>query len=342
MKKKKDFAKELLVVLSVAVAVAVFVAVIDPVLLPRRTDFGSTWGQYLEEPENSIDALFFGSSITYCDVAPAAIWESSGISSYVMAGPEQTVPISYYYLKECCKTQSPKAVFLEVTGVFFQRYQSFSKVNVGYMPAGLNRLQATFLATEREEWAGLLFPPYNYHSRWDQMTEDEIDLALGGYDTDIFAGYTFLDAARPITGAQPRGEVLDEKNYSKNIAFLQKIADFCKKESISAVFYIAPTYWPLSIENRELLERDISKIDGAVFVDFNSDEGLPAFDTQRDFYDLLHFNCFGAEKFSTYLGNFMTERLGLSPSQNADPALWQQRADYLHLMMPADPVPAED
>ena len=60
--------------------------------------------------------LFFGSSMVYCDVVPAIIWEETGLRSYVMAGPEQTIPITYYYLREACKTQSPQAVVIELTG----------------------------------------------------------------------------------------------------------------------------------------------------------------------------------------------------------------------------------
>lgn len=333
-KRNRTDKKELLVILSVLLAVTLFVLLISPVLIPKRRDYGATWGQYLKEEENTIDALFFGSSIAYCDVAPAAIWESSGISAYVMAGPEQTIPISYYYLRESCKTQNPKVVFLEVTGVFFERYQSYSKVNVGYMPAGLNRLGATFFASERAEWAGLLFPPYNYHSRWDQLTREDFQ----GYSDDKLAGYTFLDTAVSVSQPQPRGEVLNEENYQRNVSFLQKIVDFCEKESITPVFFIAPTYWPLSEENRDMLERDISAINGAVFIDFNKDPELPEPDRERDFYDLLHFNCFGAETFSAYLGRVMTERLGMLPSEEADSELWRERAEHLHSLMPENPV----
>ncbi len=328
--------KELLVALSVLLAVALFVMLINPVLIPKRSDYGSTWGPYLKEEKNTIDVLFFGSSITYCDVVPAAIWESSGISSYLMAGPEQTLPISYYYLKESIKTQTPKAVFVEVTGAFFERYQSYTKVNVGYMPTGVNRLAATFYASERSQWAGLLFPPYNYHSRWDQLTHEDFEIAINGYTADTLAGYTFLNTATPITAAQPRGEKYDAENYKRNIEYLRKIASFCVERDIIPVFYIAPTCWPLSPEHRDMLEGDASAIDGAVFIDFNYDEKLPELSPETDYYDLLHFNCYGAEKFSSYLGEVMKEKLDLPPSQKADPALWQTRIDYFHQL--ANPV----
>ena len=39
-------------------------------LMPPRVNYGSTWSRYLQEPENSIDVLYFGSSLTYCNIVP--------------------------------------------------------------------------------------------------------------------------------------------------------------------------------------------------------------------------------------------------------------------------------
>ena len=86
-------------------------------LMPRRMDYGSTWDRYLLEDEDSVDILVFGSSIAYCDFVPAAVYEETGLTSYVMAGPEQTIPLSYYYIKESLKTQSPQKIILELSAI---------------------------------------------------------------------------------------------------------------------------------------------------------------------------------------------------------------------------------
>lgn len=340
-KKKTNVARELAVVFFVLLLLITFTAASSELLTPKRYDYGATWGQYLEEPENSLDVLFFGSSITYCDVVPAVIWEKSGVASYVMAGPEQTVPISYYYIREACKTQSPQAVFLEVTGVFFERYQNFTKVNVGYMPYGSNRLGAAFHASEREELTGLLFPLYNYHSRFDRLTQEDFAIALWGYGQDDFAGYTFLDTAAEIDSVQPRGETLDEENYARNIEYLRKIAEFCRQEDIKPVFYIAPTCLSLSDEHLSMLKSDIEAIDGVSFIDFNSDEYSTDYDLQRDYYDLLHFNCYGAEKFSAQLGKLMTGTLGIRADSGSDDALWLQRLESFNARVQASSASAQ-
>ena len=47
-----------------------------------------------------------------------------------------------------------------------------------------------------------------------------------------------------------------------------------------------------------------------------------------DWYDSLHFNRFGAEKFSAVLAQRLLS-LGVTPGGRGDEALWEARADYL-------------
>ena len=322
---KKETKKELCAIVLLAALLLGFIAISTAILMPKRLNYGSTWGSYLKEEQNSIDVLFFGSSISYCDVIPPVIWENSGITSYVMAGPEQTIPITYYYVRETMKTQKPKVIFVEVTGVFFKEYQDFTKVNIGYMPWGKNRLSATFHAAESKERTGLLFPLYNYHSRWDTIEPGEVVAALIGYSADDLAGYTFLDAAKEMAEIQPRNEGFNEDNYIRNIDYLKKIANLCEKQGVKPVYYIAPTYWSLSDEHLTMLKADIGEIDNVYYIDFNESGNLSAYDSKLDYYDLLHFNYRGAKKFSGQLAEMLSSELKLTPTKNVDEELWDTR-----------------
>ena len=322
---RKETKKELCAILLLAALLLGFITVSTAILIPKRLNFGSTWGSFLKEEENSIDVLFFGSSISYCDVIPAVIWENSRITSYVMAGPEQTIPITYYYVSETMETQKPKVIFVEVTGVFFKKYQDFTKVNIGYMPWGKNRLYATFQAAESKERTGLLFPLYNYHSRWDMIEPGEVEVALTGYSADDLAGYTFLDTTMEMAEIQPRNEEFNEENYKRNIEYLKKIADLCEKQGVTPVYYIAPTYWRLSDEHLTMLKANIGEMDNVCYIDFNESSDLSCYDPKLDYYDLLHFNYRGAKKFSAQLAEMLSSELKLMPTENADEVLWNTR-----------------
>ena len=54
--------------------------------------------------------VFLGSSFAFCDINPSLVYQSSGLTGYVMAGSEQPLSITYWYLREILRTQSPQAV----------------------------------------------------------------------------------------------------------------------------------------------------------------------------------------------------------------------------------------
>lgn len=298
-------------------------------LMPVRTDYGSTWESYLQEEKNTIDVMVFGSSIAYCDVIPASIYEKTGATCYIMAGAEQTIPISYYYLKQALKTHSPKVVLLEATGMFYKQYQSYTKVNIGYMPWSWNRLAATVNAAEPSEQFGLFFPLYNYHSRWREVRLGEIASHLQP-ELDLLAGYTFLTQAMPNPPEKERSFSCDTPSYRENLQYLQKIGALCREQGRQLVIYIAPTKSTIPAPALGQLKKDTEAIDGAVFLDCNPDLSSMGINDETDWFDTLHFNVLGAVKFSEYLGGYLQKQDFLPIREQAAAELWDIRAFVLH------------
>ena len=172
-------------------------------LRPVRTNYGAVWGPHLGEPEDSLDYLWLGSSYAYCDVNPAVIYDETGLTGYVLAGPEQTLSQTYWYLRQALETQRPSAVVLEASALHFAKYQNYTQVNVGSRPAGLNKLGAVFTASEPELRTGLLFDLYFYHSRWKTATFGELRSALAPPLADQCKGYTAVDGVFDAIGDGP-------------------------------------------------------------------------------------------------------------------------------------------
>ena len=290
-------------------------------LMPQRKEYGSLWEQYGQEAENSLDVLFLGSSIVYCDVAPGWIWEESGLRSWVMAGPEQTMSLTYYYLREAVKTQKPRVVVLEGTSLLFRKYQSYSRANVSTMPLGLNRLAAVFRATERAEWKGLLFPLYNYHARWTDMEWAEAEEHLHP-DTDALAGYMLLTGSTPQTPRINTDRVLQEDTYRENLAWLGKIRDYCRDRGMRLIVYLAPAAARTPEEATERIGDDLRSME-IELLDLSDLAPELQIDDSSDWYDFLHFNVSGAEKFSRWWGKLLASEL--MPDPAADDADWEAR-----------------
>ena len=295
-------------------------------LRPNRTEFGSMWPAFRSEPRNSVDVLFFGSSLVYCDVAPAWIWDESGLHSYVMAGPEQTIPISYYYIREACRSQTPRLVMLEVTGMFYEQYQNYTRANISYMPLSVNRIAAAFSAAEPGLRFGLLYPLYDYHDRWTEISSDELRANLNP-TTDRFAGYTPLTDACGVPTPYERDFSADTDTYRDNLRWLEKIRDFCAERGIDLALYIAPSASRIPYAALETLRNDLLA-SGRELTDCN--EILPELmiDDSSDWYDYLHFNVRGAEKFSRWIGR----RLAAAYTAAADDPAKEQWSDRLRAL----------
>ncbi len=327
---KRGWRREALALIVSVTAVCLALAFLTRLLTPKQHDYGATWGHFLQEEPDSVDVLFLGSSMVYCDVVPAVFWQESGLSAYVCAGPEQTIPMSAHYLRQALKTQSPQVVFLELTGVFFGRYTGFTKTNIGQMPWGRERLAATFREAEPELRAGLLFPLYFYHDRWQELTSDDFRVALTGYGRDPMAGYTFLDEYDP--GVAVHDRVFDQseaamENRRRNERVLAELCTLCREKGITPVFYVSPTMGRVPAALLEPLKTYAAGLDGALVLDCNEYFEEIGADPARDFYDDVHFNAAGAEKFSRFLARWLSDTLAPVPAAERDAALWQSRVE---------------
>ena len=311
--------------LCLLLALGLFCVGAARLLTPKRQDYGATWGMYLKEEPNTVDVLFMGSSLAYCDIVPGVLYEESGVTSYVMAGPEQPMPATYYYLRECCRTQSPSTVFIECTGLAFNWLSDtdrYYKPNLAFMPWTENRLQPTMDYTDGDTLIGLLWPLYAYHGRWVELGPGD----LKPQEADPLCGYTYLEEICPLEGFTERriSEKLDNGAYEENLLFAKKILEFCRERSIRPVFYITPSTGRLPDKWRERIGSDLQGL-GAELVDFNDGFDSYGFDLQTDLFDSFHLNCRGAEKFSRWLGGQLTR--WASPAAPHDPELWRSRGE---------------
>ena len=92
---------------------------INKVLVPKYILKNSTWPttssyrQFYKMEPNSIDVLFFGSSVCVNAFIPQEIYNDYGIRSYNLGSEQQSIFLSYYWLKEALRSQKPQVVVLD-------------------------------------------------------------------------------------------------------------------------------------------------------------------------------------------------------------------------------------
>lgn len=326
---RRDKRKELLYAAALLLLTALMVNFLSDVLRPARTDYGSTWSAYRAEPRGSIDVLYLGSSYAYCDVNPALVYEASGLTGFVMAGSEQTLSLTYWYLREALRTQTPRAVVLEGTAFFFDTYQSYTQINTGYMPFGLNKLGAVFTASEPELRAGLLFDLYFYHDRWKEIGLGDLKKALLPIRADHYKGHTAVDKVLEDPQLTTRGwdtALLEEHRY-----WLQKILTLCSEHDILPIVVFNPTYSPAAPEDRALVGQIVKEAaPEALFLDWSAEFASIGLDPARHLYDGGHLNQDGAAIFSAWLGRSLRDEAGLTPMEQTaeNAAAWDASAAW--------------
>lgn len=335
-KKAKSGRREALWAVAFLLAAALLLHLAAAVLRPLHMNYGSTWEQYLAEPKDSIDVLFLGSSYAYCDWNPGVMYDESGLTGYVMGGSEQTPAITYWYLKEALKTQSPTVVVMEASSLFFDRYRNYTQINLGYMPWGMNRVRAILECAEPDKKLGLFFDLYFYHDRWKELTAADVEKIFPA-GADHLKGHTAVDQVFPAL-EYSQEPFLNELTQSEevcreNLEDFARIAQLCREEGIDLIVTVNPTYsqYPQAVYDE--LEAAVTANEGVRFLDWRNGFDQMGLDVSKHLYDGGHLNQDGAQIFSAYTGRFLRE-LGYEPRPQTEEneAAWEETAAYWRTM----------
>ena len=193
------------------------------------------------------------------------------------------------------------------------------------MPWGGNRLGAIATSAEPEERAGLLFPLYNYHDRWEEFELADYFKKRPDQVPDINAGYTVLYKTEAQSGRAERVFEYTEEDIELQSRYFKKIISLCEEQGITLETFIAPAASYVSSIDKQM----IIDIKGSVpLTDFNDGYDSIGLDLTRDFYDARHLNLYGATKFTKVFSQHILDNYTLEKT-DTDTKLWQKRLQNL-------------
>lgn len=328
---KTEKSRKILSAIAFLLVLAVTVSLTAAVLRPRHVSYGSNWDVYVKEPKNSIDVLYMGGSAAYGGWNPAVIYAESGLTGYVMAGSMQPASVTYWYLCEALKTQSPSLVMLEGKSLLYGEYTDYMELNIHYMPWGIERIMATVEGAPCEDWLNLFFDLYTNHERWKELTPGDFKKVLVPPNASPNKGYTALGGVIP-QGTEPDVDPMpiSEAQYQTNLNYFKRIVDLCEKEGIDLIVTINPTFRQFTDEVFDRVEADVLAMSPHIrflnWADAFSEMGL---EPEQHLYDLGHLNVEGAKLFSAYTGAYL-KSLGYAPREQAEEnrRAWQEAAEY--------------
>lgn len=267
---------------------------------------------YNDAPKHNL--VIIGDSEMYENISPLALWENYGINCYIRGSAQQLIWQSYYLLEDTLRYETPEAVIINITSMQYGEPQreSYNRMTLEGMRWSTSKVKAIFASmTEEESFWDYVFPLLRYHSRWNDLTEDDFRLMFSEEEVSL-NGYMMQVGVKPAENV-PEGRPLADYTFSDvSYQYLDKITKLCKEHDIELILMKSPSLYPYWYEEWDAQIKTYAAEHEIRYLNcVNNDEiGL---NFQTDTFDGgLHLNVAGAEIYSNFLGRWLQNEIGIS------------------------------
>ena len=320
--------KNMKTVLSVIAVLLVFAAVfclVTRLLTPKyMTDLveGSMISQYYRESGNH-DVIFIGDCEVYANYSPMEMYRSQGITAYIRGTSQQLIWQSYYVLKETLKYETPRVVVLNVNAMRYSEpvKEAFNRLTIDQMRWSEEKvgiIQASM--TEEEDFLSYVFPILRYHSRFDELTQEDWEYLFKVKD-NTYNGYLVNKNINPVGTLPAKRPLADYRFADICYDYLDKITALCKENGAELILVKAPSLYPYWYEQYDEQMANYARENELAYYNFAACIEEIGLDFQVDTYDAgLHLNHTGAEKLSRYFAQILAENHQI-PDRRNDPEI---------------------
>ena len=338
--KKTRWLRALCVVLALLILAAI-PAVLSPILEPKyvtTSKEGSLTEEYYRSvAETNHDVIFVGDCEIFESFIPAILWEEYGISSYLRGGAQQLVWHSYSMLEDALRYETPKAVVFNVYALCYgepqkEAYNRMALDGMEWSPVKVEAIKASM--TAEEHFIDYVFPFLRFHSRWSELTAEDLRYAYAEKPLVSDSGYLMQTGIVPVDpdNVFTPTPLLDPNLPKTAMDYLDKMRTLCADKGIELILIKAPTnFWRYHWYD----EWDRQITDYAEAYDLTYYNLIPkatemGLDMTTDTYDAgAHLNVYGAEKLTRYFGEILARDHAI-PDRRGEgdtAAVWQERVE---------------
>lgn len=291
---------------------------------------------------NSADVLILGSSHSFSSFLPQELYDRYGITSFNLGSSNQNLLISYYWLKEALRTQSPKAVVLDCAFVFPR-----NNTDIPNFVEARIRMALTYMHWSPVKWEAVrdvcridksqniwsyLFPMIRFHDRWEDLTDEDFKYQeITGTNRLMGFSETYLKRSGVSYTSIPDGSSDSEEDMLElQVQYLDRITSLCRKENIPLILTLTP-YYSDTIGKHNAVKSYADRND-LLFINFGETSAYNAmhYDFAQDNADHDHPNPSGAVKITDYLGEVLQNEYHLESHTDSQ---WEDNRDYYRNFM---------
>ena len=294
---------------------------------------GAFVAEYYEEENKDYDVLFVGDCEVYENFSPITLWQEYGINSYIRGSAEQYIWQSYYLLEDTLRYNTPEVVVFNIQSLQFnesnsEAYNRMTLEGMEWSASKVNAIRASM--KEDEKFLDYVFPILRYHSRWSELTTDDVKYMFDGEKVSHNGYYMRVDV-KPAENV-PEGRILSDYSFGEKAwSYLDKMRKLCEEKGITLILIKAPSLWPYWYEEWDVQLVDYAKEHDLQYINFLKVTDEVGLDYTKDTYDAgLHLNLSGAEKLSKYFGRILSEEVGVADRRDEEEwqRIWAEKIEF--------------
>lgn len=281
----------------------------------RNKSESEALGRIFTKPDGVYDVVLAGSSHMQYGVQPYILSAEYGINACNTATAAQSIPTTYYVVKEMIERHRPKIVVVDLFCLFYP-YEYFTPTRfhqaIDNFPAGKNKIEAVCDLTD-EGKSEFLLNIMLYHGRWKSLTREDYKVQTEFNETEqlLYATTAFENDFVPLD------ESVTNEIDDIPLKYLKKIADICKKTDTKLLLTVIPYradtdnndvtgIYQQSLYNRAKQYAKEWDVDYVNLL-YNLDD--MGFDFGEDMAEFSHLNHLGSIKVSRYMGKIISEKM---------------------------------
>lgn len=275
----------------------------------KGSGYGTDVISFYNEPKNSLDMIFFGSSHSYSTFSPEIIYKETGLKSYNFATQQQPLWITYHYMKESLKYQKPKYMVVEILMAASSENYMSEAVNrdaIDKMRPSLNKIEVINASVEKiDDRLSYYFNIIKYHDRWNNIIKNDVTDYLR---TDPNKGFTYLNGNRKKAIKTNVKKISEKEKISlKNEIYLNKIISLGKENNIELIFVKTPCSTTIEEHKKYNYVKNIVQSYNYKYINYNEKYDELELDFEKDFYDSGHLVGKAALKVTKHFSNYLKE-----------------------------------
>lgn len=274
---------------------------------------------FYEEPKNSLDVIYVGSSNVLAHFNAPLAYNLYGYTTGLVATNSQPFSSIKYLIEEAKKYQNPKVYVIDIAKVgddLGDNSNGQARGVIDRLKNSKNRIDAIngilkYTDTKKEDYINYHFSFLLYHNKWKNLSKVNI---VG--NKTLYKGYLFDEEKYTIEKQNEYNWNYEKKDLKEeNKEVLIDLIEYIKNNKLNVLF-VVPKRTYLN-DGMEIINSatDIIQTNGLDVINFNTLNDFEV-DFSKDFYNYAHLNVWGATKYTKYFAKYLKNQYDLSDHRN--------------------------